>query len=118
MPQVSLRLRDLGTALGPNPLFGGWPALLMMFVCAAYGEGAPSLRFLQGRVAMLPTRLFVLLHKPIAYAFVVPALCKLRKGRGTLGFVCASEFKGLGHPPSGLFDCRKTRKRDLLFSGS
>jgi hypothetical protein len=70
-----------------------------MFVCAIYAEGAPSLRFLQGRVAMLPTRLLSFCTNPVAYAFVVPALCKLRKGRGTLCFVCASEIKSLGHPP-------------------
>jgi len=27
---------------------------------------------------------------------MVPALCKLRKGRGTRCFVCASEVKSLG----------------------
>ena len=30
---------------------------LVMSVCAIYAEGAPSLRFLQGRVTMLPTQL-------------------------------------------------------------
>ena len=65
--------------------FGGWPAFLMMFVCAIYAEGAPSLRFLQGRVVMLPARPLSLCTNPVAHAFVVPALCKLRKGRGTLG---------------------------------
>jgi hypothetical protein len=37
-------------------------------------EGAPSLRFLQGWVAMLPTQLFCqFCTNPVAYAFVVPA---------------------------------------------
>jgi hypothetical protein len=35
----------------------------------------------------------------VAYAFVVPALCELRKGRGTLSFVGASKIKCPGHPP-------------------
>src|SRR5208282_3288632 len=35
---------------------GGWPAL--EFACAIPTEGAPSLRSLQGWVAMLPTRSF------------------------------------------------------------
>ena len=35
----------------------------MMFLCANIVEGAPSLRFLQGRVAMLPTQLLSVLHK-------------------------------------------------------
>jgi hypothetical protein len=36
---------------------------------------------------------------PVAHSFVVPALCKVGKGRGTLCFVCVREFKDLGHPP-------------------
>jgi hypothetical protein len=46
----------------------------MTFVCATYAAGAPSLRSLQGRVAMLPTQLL--------------SFCC---------FVCASEIKSLGH---------------------
>ncbi len=50
-----------------------------------------SLRFLQGRVAMgLRCGLYNFVHSaqnPVVYAFAVPALCKLRKGRATL-FVC------------------------------
>jgi hypothetical protein len=34
------------------------PHPLMMLVCAIDAEGGPSLRSLQGRVAMLPTQLF------------------------------------------------------------
>jgi hypothetical protein len=71
----------------------------MMFVCAIYAEGAPSLRFLQGRVVMLPARPLSFCTNPVAHVFVVPALCKLRKGRGTLCIVCSSEIKSLGHPP-------------------
>jgi hypothetical protein len=48
---------------------------------------------------MLPTQLLSFSTDPVAYAFVVPALCKQRKGRGTLCFVGASEVKSLGHPP-------------------
>ena len=36
-------------------IFGGWPGLLMGLWYVIDAEGAPSLRFLQGRVAMLPT---------------------------------------------------------------
>jgi len=41
---------------------------------------------------------FVLLHERRWYAFVVPALCKLRKGRGTLFLVCPNEVKSPGQP--------------------
>jgi hypothetical protein len=91
---------------------GGRPAFLMMFLCAIYAEGAPSLRFLQGRVVMLPTRPLSFRTNPVAYAFVVPALCKLRKGRGTLRFVCASEIKSLGHQPSYLSRFQPTISSD------
>ena len=66
-----------------------------MSVCASGAEGAPSLRFLQGRVTMLPTQLLWLCN-PVAHAFQVPALCKVRKGRGTHYVVGASEVKNLG----------------------
>jgi hypothetical protein len=72
----------------------------MAFACRIYAEGAPSLRFSQGRVAMLPTRLLSFCTDPVAHAVVVPALCKLRKGRGTLCFACPRYHK-LGHPPNG-----------------
>jgi hypothetical protein len=74
----------------------------LRFVCIIYAEGAPSLRFLQGRVTMLPTQLLSFCTNPVADAVVVPALCRPRKGRGTLRFVCASEFKSLGHPPASV----------------
>ena len=44
----------------------------MMFVCAIYAEGAPSLRFLQGRVAMLPTRPLSFCTNPVLYASMRP----------------------------------------------
>lgn len=56
---------------------------MMVFVRALCAEGAPSLRSLQGRAAMLPTQPFVPSAETVAYALVVPALRKLRKGRGT-----------------------------------
>ena len=80
-----------------NP--AGWPTLLMMSVCTIYAEGAPSLRFLQGRVTMLPTQLLWLCN-PVAHAFQVPALCQVRKGRGTHYVFGASEVKSLGHSPA------------------
>jgi hypothetical protein len=64
--------------------------LLMILACAIYTVGAPSLRLLQGRVAMLPIQLFVPFRSNrVAFAFVVPALRRLREGRGThLGWSC------------------------------
>ncbi len=47
---------------------------------------------------MLPTQLLWLCNQ-IAHAFQVPALCKVRKGRGTHYLFGASEIKSLGHPP-------------------
>jgi len=72
---------------------------LMMSVCAIGVEGARSLRFLQGLVTMLPTQLLWLCN-PIAHAFQVPALCKVRKGRGTHYVFDAGAVKSLGHPPT------------------
>ncbi len=82
--------------------------------CAIYGEGAPSLRFLQGRVTMLPTQLLRLCNH-IAHAFHDPALCKVRKGRGTHYLVGASEVKSLGHPPDT--DLQAVHERVLLSGG-
>jgi hypothetical protein len=75
--------------------------------------GAPSLHYLQGRVAMLPTQRFCLFGiTPVAYALVVPALRKEPEGRGTHPVLCASEIKSLGHPPAGLDLCtRRWRTR-------
>ena len=56
--------------------------------------GAPSLRCLQGRVATLPTHNCGPAQNPIAYAFVVPALCRVRKGRGTLRVFGVSQITG------------------------
>ena len=50
---------------------------------------------------MLPTQLLWLCN-PVAHAFQVPALCKVRKGRGTHYVFGASEVKSLGHPPDFL----------------
>ena len=58
------------------------------------------MRFLQGWAAMLPTQLLFFRTKSVAHAFVVPALCKLRKGRGTLGPVSAGNQKP--GPPADL----------------
>ena len=68
----------------------------MMSACVNGAEGAPSLRFLEGRVTMLPTQLSWLCN-PVAHAFQVPALCKVRKGRGTHYLFGASAVKSLGH---------------------
>jgi hypothetical protein len=79
----------------------------MISVCTISIEGAPSLRFLQGRVSVLPTQLLSACTKPVAYAFAVPALRKEREGRGTHCVADASEIKSLGHPPvAGHVACR------------
>ncbi len=70
----------------------------MMSVCAIGVEGAASLRFLQGRVTMLTTQ-FLSLYNSVAHAFQVPALCKVRKGRGTHFVFGASEVKRLATRP-------------------
>ena len=85
---------------------GGLAHPLMMLRAPSMVRGAPSLRFLQepaltepkGRVTMLPTQLLWLCNQ-IAHAFQVPALCTVRKGRGTHYLVGASEVKSLGYPP-------------------
>ena len=84
----------------------------MMSARAIGAEGAPSLRFLQGRVTMLPTQLLSLCN-PVTHAFQIPALCKVRKGRGTHCVFGASEVKSLGHPPSNRL-CRLPTVTSLL----
>ena len=51
------------------------------------------MRFLQGRVVMLPARPLSFCTNPVAHVFVVPALCKLRKGRGTLCLFVSAKSK-------------------------
>ncbi len=46
---------------------------------------------------MLTTQ-FLSLYNPVAHAFQVPALCKVRKGRGTHFVFGASEVKSLDRP--------------------
>ena len=46
---------------------------------------------------MLTTQ-FLSLYNPVAHAFQAPALCKVRKGRGTHFVFGASEVKSLDHP--------------------
>ena len=48
---------------------------------------------------MLPTQLLYVLRNPVAHAFQVPALCKVRKGRGTRYVFGASEVKSLATSP-------------------
>ena len=48
---------------------------------------------------MLPTQLLWLCN-PVTHAFQIPALCKVRKGRGTHYVFGASEVKSLGYPPA------------------
>ena len=55
---------------------------------------------------MLPTQLLWLCN-PVAHAFQIPALCKVRKGRGTHYVFGASEVKSLGHPSDS------SRKRSI-----
>jgi hypothetical protein len=77
---------------------GGLP----LSICTIPAEGGPSLRFLQGWVAMLRV-LFDLLwtrdqtHLPPA--FPTPALRNKREERGTHYVGNARKIKSLGHPP-------------------
>ena len=72
-------------------------------------EGRATRRFLQGRVRCCRHNPCPPYLKPVAQSFVVPALSRVRKGRGTHGVFGASEnrhkspkIKGPGHPPSGI----------------
>ena len=72
-------------------------------VCTISNEGAPSLRFLQGRVAVLPTRLLPTCMKPVAYTFVVPAPSQqTATERGTHFLANVSESKGRATPPRSI----------------
>jgi hypothetical protein len=77
----------------------------MILVCTISTEGAPSLRFLQGWVAMLSALIDLLWllwrrdQTPPAQTFPTPALRTEREGRGTRRVGDALEIKNLGHPP-------------------
>ena len=73
----------------------------MMSVCAIYGEGAPSLRFLQGRVTMLPTQLLWPCN-PVTHAFQFPPFAKCAKDGAPSMVFCASEVTNPGYPPAAL----------------
>jgi hypothetical protein len=49
---------------------------------------------------MLPTQLLSVLHKPGAYAFVVPAFCQNAKDGAPHCVSDTSEIKSLARPPS------------------
>jgi hypothetical protein len=70
-----------GSRLVASDLFAwaGGPSLH----CTIPTEGAPSLRFLQGWAAMLPAQLFVRSTLSVVDVVCVPALRKVREGRGT-----------------------------------
>src|SRR5580698_5367610 len=74
-------------------------------MCSVSTEGAPPLRFLQGRAEMMPVLQDLLRSDgidPDARAFPCPALHKEREGRGTHSVGDASKVKNLGHPPPSL----------------
>src|SRR5580698_4005054 len=76
-------------------------------MCSVSTEGAPPLRFLQGRAEMMPVLQDLLRSDgidPDARAFPCPALHKEREGRGTHSVGDASKVKNLGHPPN-VADC-------------
>jgi hypothetical protein len=67
----------------------------MMFVCATYAEGAPSLGSLQGRVAMLPTRLLSFCTSPRGMRSWFPPFAKCAKdGAPSVLFVPANSKAG------------------------
>src|SRR5580704_17041073 len=76
-------------------------------MCSVSTEGAPPLRFLQGRAEMMPVLQDLLRSDgidPDARAFPCPALHKEREGRGTHSVGDASKVKKLGHPPISSVD--------------
>ncbi len=73
-----------GLGLGPGILVNNVPA-----------EGAPSLRFLQGRVRCCRHNALLYIN-PVAHAFVVPALWRVCKGRGTHRGGDSKEIKSPG----------------------
>ena len=71
--------------------------LSMMFVCAIRAMGAPYLRFLQGRVAILPTRPFCTPRtNRVAYAFVVPPFANCAKDGAPTFIAHAGKIKAWG----------------------
>jgi hypothetical protein len=58
------------------------PAMYTLFFSSNNGAS-----FVCPRIAL---RISLFRRKPVAHAFVAPALCKLRKGRGTRGPVSAA----------------------------
>src|SRR5580698_8902616 len=94
------------TVFVTTPFFicvSGRVAHLSSFSYATPTEGAPSLRSLQGWVAMLPTQLFFFRTNSVAHASVVPVLCTLRKGRGTrgCGYFCSLKAGPPASPQAG-----------------
>ena len=72
---------------------------MMMSECSIGVDGCPVLAFFAGAGKDAADTRFSCLHNPVAHAFQIPALCKVRKGRGTHYVSGASEVKSLGHPP-------------------
>jgi hypothetical protein len=100
---------------------GGPPFWFAHHLC----RGCPVLAFFARAGSDAADTTFVRMHKPIAYAFVVPALCKLRKGRGTLRLVFTSEIKSPGdaparfkvtnsHPCCDIQPCASPRNRSMM----
>jgi hypothetical protein len=79
-------------------LAGGTPFRLYSSF-ALRDRGCPVLAFFARAGTMLPTPFLFLRHKPAALCVAVPALRKVREGRGTHCIGEASEIKSLGHPP-------------------
>jgi hypothetical protein len=66
-----------------------------------YEKGAPSLRFLQGRVRAACMMRFSGKSKNGTASCIVPTLRRVREEWGTR-FIMASATERLGHPPSGM----------------
>ena len=86
-----------------KPRAGGPPSMTLVYIILT--EGAPSLRSLQGWVAMLPTQFVFFRTNAVAHAFVVPPFADCAKD-GAPSVLCQPAIKSPGHSP---FFSRVTR---------
>jgi hypothetical protein len=64
--------------------------------------GCPVLAFFARAGTMQPNTALRLCLNPVAHVFIVPALCRVRKGRRTHSFVARkkTDIEKPGHPPT------------------
>lgn len=84
-------------AMGGGPFFDGG------FLLVPFVPEAPRPCVLCKAGSMLQTQcMFSVYVNSVVLAFVVPALRKVREGRGTHFIADAGDIKSLGHPPGTL----------------